>query len=249
VGTPIICAINIINPAPPITSSPPGSGLSGTAYNFTYTASGTPTITFSTTAGNLPTGLSLSTAGVLSGTPAVSGTFTGTVTASNVGGSNSQNFSIVITPQTMVAIDCGSTSNYTAGDGTVYSADTYVSGGASFTAATTITTGSDAALYTTYRYGSPFPPTYNIPLANGTYVVHLKYAEMNTGYHIGSRPFGVTVQGATVESSFDILTHVGVLTPLDMSYSATVTTGTLTLGQIYIGPGFDMISAIKVTTP
>jgi len=179
------------------------------------------------------------------------GTFTGTAQVSNGAGSATQNFSIVISPQTIVAMNCGTTAgySYTATDGTVYTADTYVSGGTIFTAATSITTGTDAALYSVYRYGSPGPETYNIPIANGTYTVHLKYAEMNTGNGVGSRVFGVTVQGTTVESAFDILTHVGNRTPLDMSYSATVTNNTLTVGHIFLNHGFDMTSAIKITKP
>jgi len=60
----------------------------GTAYNQTLTASGgTAPRAFAVTAGALPTGLSLSTAGVLSGTPTVAGTynFSITVTDSSTG--------------------------------------------------------------------------------------------------------------------------------------------------------------------
>ncbi len=87
-----------INQAPAFTSSAPTStGSAGTAYNFTCTATGYPLPTFSRTAGSLPTGLTLSTAGVISGTPSVAGTFTGTITASNgIGSAATQNFSITI---------------------------------------------------------------------------------------------------------------------------------------------------------
>ena len=86
-----------INQLPAITNGPPTStGLVGTAYSFTYTATGSPTPTFAVTAGSLPTGLSLSTAGAITGTPSVAGAYTGTVTASNAGGTTTQNFSITI---------------------------------------------------------------------------------------------------------------------------------------------------------
>ena len=87
-----------INQAPAFTSSAPTStGSAGTAYNFTCTASGYPPPTFSRTAGSLPTGLTLSNAGVISGTPSAAGTFTGTITASNgIGTAATQNFSITI---------------------------------------------------------------------------------------------------------------------------------------------------------
>jgi hypothetical protein len=82
--------------APTITSAPPtGSGTVGVAYNFTCTATGTTPIGF--TATGLPTGLSISTSGVISGTPTTAGTFPGTITATNGTLPNaSQAFSIVI---------------------------------------------------------------------------------------------------------------------------------------------------------
>ena len=85
--------------APTITSSPPpATGTIGVAYNFTCVASGTAPITFTAPPGTLPTGLSLSTGGVISGTPTATGTFSGTITASNGTLPNAtQPFSIVIT--------------------------------------------------------------------------------------------------------------------------------------------------------
>src|SRR5207253_6881914 len=72
-----------VNEAPQITSAPPPNGAAGTAYTHTYTANGYPAPTFSVTAGALPPPLNLSAAGVITGTPTMSGTFNGTVTATN----------------------------------------------------------------------------------------------------------------------------------------------------------------------
>ena len=86
-----------VNQAPAITSSQPPATLVNGVYNFSYTTTGFPAPTFSVTAGALPTGLSLSTAGVISGTPTAAGTFTGTVTASNgIGAAATQDFSITV---------------------------------------------------------------------------------------------------------------------------------------------------------
>jgi len=89
----------IINPAPVsptiTTMSPPGGSL-GVAYNQTLTATGDPTITWSVSAGSLPGGLSLSSAGVISGTPSVSGIFNFTVNAVNAAGNDSKALSITI---------------------------------------------------------------------------------------------------------------------------------------------------------
>lgn len=84
--------------APAITNGPPpATGTLGSPFNFTYTASGTTPITFSVTSGALPTGLALSSAGVISGTPTAVGTFAGVVTASNGTSPNAaQAFNIVI---------------------------------------------------------------------------------------------------------------------------------------------------------
>jgi hypothetical protein len=82
------------------TSSPPGPGTVGTVYSHTYATSGASagaTITYGVTAGALPPGLQLSTSGVISGTPTTAGTYTGTVTASDiVDADGTQDFSIAI---------------------------------------------------------------------------------------------------------------------------------------------------------
>jgi hypothetical protein len=73
--------------APTITNGPPPSLVTvGTPYSFTFTATGSPTPTFSLTSGTLPPGITLSSNGVLSGTAtsAGSGDFPNIiVTASN----------------------------------------------------------------------------------------------------------------------------------------------------------------------
>jgi hypothetical protein len=81
--------------APTITSvTPPATGTVGVPYNFTVTATGTAPITF--TAPGLPTGLAISGAGIISGTPTSAGTFAGTITAANGTLPNAtQSFSIV----------------------------------------------------------------------------------------------------------------------------------------------------------
>lgn len=72
--------------APTVTVSPASlpAGTGGTAYSQTLTASGgNAPYSFALTAGALPPGLTLSSGGVLSGTPTVAGTFNFTVTASD----------------------------------------------------------------------------------------------------------------------------------------------------------------------
>ena len=111
----------IVQQAPAFTNSALSTTIQdNAAYNFTYTASGYPSATFSVTPGSLPAGLNLSSAGVLSGMPTQNGTFSGTVTATNTAGSATQAFSLMVdTPPTFTnnadsdTISTGSSYNFT----------------------------------------------------------------------------------------------------------------------------------------
>ncbi|WP_371108270.1 putative Ig domain-containing protein [Rhizobium sp. RCC_161_2] len=85
-GTSAPATVNVTVSAPTISLSPSTlpSGSVATAYSQTVTASGgTSAYTYAVTAGALPTGLTLSSAGALSGTPTAGGTFNFTVTATD----------------------------------------------------------------------------------------------------------------------------------------------------------------------
>ena len=76
-------------PPPTVTSSSLASGVLGDAFSYQITATQTPT---SYAATGLPAGLSVNVgSGLISGTPAVSGTFNVVVSASNVGGAGMKN--------------------------------------------------------------------------------------------------------------------------------------------------------------
>ncbi len=80
---------------PTITSGNPPNGTVGKAYRFTVTATGSPEITFTVSAGSLPPGLSLGQA-TISGTPTKAGTYTFTITATNEFGSDSASYTVTI---------------------------------------------------------------------------------------------------------------------------------------------------------
>jgi hypothetical protein len=84
--------------APVITNRPPPANATvGYSYIFAYQVSGYPAPTFAVTSGALPPGLALSSDGVISGRSTQSGTYSGTVTASNgVSPAATQNFSIIV---------------------------------------------------------------------------------------------------------------------------------------------------------
>jgi len=87
-----------VDQAPAITTSPTSTTFTvGTPGSFTMTATGFPTPTF-TESGALPGGVALTSAGVLSGTPAAGtgGTYPITVTATNSVSSATQSFTLTV---------------------------------------------------------------------------------------------------------------------------------------------------------
>ena len=92
-------SLNLVSSAPAITSDPPpATDAVGAAYSFSFTAAGSPAPIFTLSSGTLPPGLTLSSNGLLSGTPTQAGTYSGTVAASNdIGASATQSFTITIT--------------------------------------------------------------------------------------------------------------------------------------------------------
>ena len=112
--------ISVGNPgsAPTINSAAAPGGQTGVAYNHTVTsASCNSIVTYSlVAAGTLPTGLTLSTGGVISGTPTTTGTFNGSIRATYPGGLNStQAFSINITLGPPAFTSGGAASNTAVG--------------------------------------------------------------------------------------------------------------------------------------
>ena len=93
--------------ATPVVVAPPSlpNGGVGVAYSQTITASGgSGPYTFAVTAGTLPSSLSLSAAGVLSGTPSASGTFNFTITATDsLSATGAQSYSITIAAPVVIS--------------------------------------------------------------------------------------------------------------------------------------------------
>jgi uncharacterized repeat protein (TIGR03803 family) len=87
--------------------SPPLVAALNIAYSFTFTAFARPTATYSIVSGNLPTGLSLSSSGVLSGTPSALGVYTATVQAANSVGTATETFTITVLNPSAPAITNG----------------------------------------------------------------------------------------------------------------------------------------------
>ncbi len=85
--------------APPsITTISLPDGTVGEAYSETLVSTGNTPITWSIDSGSLPNGLTLSSAGALTGTPTTAGTSAFTVKATNSAGDDTQVLSIIIAP-------------------------------------------------------------------------------------------------------------------------------------------------------
>ncbi|WP_375437481.1 malectin domain-containing carbohydrate-binding protein, partial [uncultured Hymenobacter sp.] len=125
-----------------------------------------------------------------------------------------------------------------------FAADQYATGGAVFSTAAPIAGTSDDALYQTERYGNF---TYNLPVPNGQYSVVLHFAELYWNAP-GQRVFGVTAEGTTVLSAYDIVKKVGSLTATTETFPVTVSDGQLTLAFARGANGVDepKVSAIEV---
>ena len=104
------------------------AGTQGVAYSQTITASGgTAPYTFARTSGALPTGLTLTSGGVLSGTPTASGTFNFDVTATDTSlNTGTRSYSVTIN---LVPLTINPTSLPAGTVGTAYSQTVVASGG------------------------------------------------------------------------------------------------------------------------
>jgi len=93
--------------APDWQSSQVPGGTVGVGYSFPYYATGTPKPTYSLTAGLLPPGLTLTTAGVLAGKPTTAGSFTFTVSGQNgVAPDAVRERTIVVNPAPIPTLQC-----------------------------------------------------------------------------------------------------------------------------------------------
>ena len=166
-------------PAPVSLTISPGtipSGTEGVAYSpvtFTVTG-GTGTVTFAVTSGALPSGLTLTSAGVLSGTPTQTGTFSFTVTATDTNSdTGSQAYTLTIRAACSTITVAPST--LPAGTaGTAYSAVTFTETGGvgtiTYSESGTLPTGMTFAagvLSGTPTQAGSFPITVTATDANG----------------------------------------------------------------------------------
>ncbi|WP_210527179.1 malectin domain-containing carbohydrate-binding protein [Rubellimicrobium arenae] len=104
--------------------------------------------------------------------------------------------------------------------GLTFLADRYVSGGRSYSTDSPITGTSDDRLYQSERYGDF---SYSVPIADGSYTVTLKFAEIYFDA-AGQRVFDVMAEGRRVLNDFDIWKSAGghnIAHDVDITVSVT----------------------------
>jgi glucose/arabinose dehydrogenase/N-acetylneuraminic acid mutarotase len=106
-----------------------------------------------------------------------------------------------------------------------WEADTFFTGGVAAEETQPIWNTDDDPLYINER---ATPHQYNIPMANGAYVVRLHMAELFFNSP-GVRRFNATIEGVPVLSSFDIYANAGKASLITKSFPATVTDGSLNI--------------------
>jgi hypothetical protein len=148
--------------------------------------------------------------------------------------------SIPVTGDAVFAVNAGG-AQYTGVDATVFAADTKFSGGRTDTKTAAIAGTADDRLYQSWRYGNF---SYAVPMANGDYLVTLKFAD-SLWSQAGQRVFNVSMEGKVVLSKLDVAAKVGPLAAYDVTIPVKVADGVLTISfQSVVGNA--MVSGIKI---
>ena len=122
------------------------------------------------------------------------------------------------------AVNAGGGS-FTASNGISYSTDKNYVGGSVYKVSTAIANTTDDVLYQSERYGNF---SYSIPLANGTYEITFKTAELFHKFS-GKRRFDILAENSEIVSNLDVFAVAGINNSFDLVKSVTVSDGTLNL--------------------
>jgi lysophospholipase L1-like esterase/PKD repeat protein len=185
-------------------------------------------------------------------TYSVVGTYTVSLTVTdNTSSQNSSSTSIAVNAPASYAgvyrIIAGG-SSYTDTLGQVWQADAGFNTGNVATTTAAITGTTNPALYQNERYGTSTQAQleYQLPIANGTYLVNLYFAETDAASEgTGLRVFDVNLQSVQAITNLDLFGTVGANAALIKSAVVTVSNGTLTIDFVRV-TGNPKIDAIEV---
>jgi hypothetical protein len=125
-------------------------------------------------------------------------------------------------PEVIWTVNAGGP-KYTDGQGIIYRGNTQFSTGYPYTTTALIAGTTDDRLYQSERYGDF---SYAIPVANGDYLVTLKFAEI-FWTQPGQRLFNVLLEGVQVINKLDLVAKVGPKAAYDVTLPVRVTDGKL----------------------
>ncbi len=151
--------------------------------------------------------------------------------------------------QTAYYINAGGTQPYTDALGRTFSPDDHFTDGRTYSNLEQVQQTDDGAMFRSERYGEFF--SYALPIAPGTYVVDLYFAEI---FHnrAGRRVFDVDIEGQEFLDRYDIFAKAGKNSATYESMEVTVTDGTLNItfdSRSAQHPGNAKVSAIVVRQP
>jgi len=149
---------------------------------------------------------------------------------------------VQLVPGGAIRVNAGG-STYTDAQGRVWSADKGFIGGSTYSVSSAIAGTTTPALYQSERYGAF---SYQFPIANGSYTVNLKFAELYFTQP-GSRIFNVLINGQTVLGNFDVVGAAGAgLKAVDRPFAVNVTNGQITV-QLTPVQSDPTINAIEIS--
>ncbi|HEY0660566.1 MAG TPA: putative Ig domain-containing protein [Lysobacter sp.] len=196
-SAPVSYTVNVVAPTITITPATLPDGVVGTAYSQTFVGSGgTGPYTFALPSGALPPGISLSSAGIFSGTPALAGAYTFAIIATDSFGNASAptSYTVDILDQTPVANAVSATVAYGSGANPITlditgGAATSVAVGTAPSHGTAIASGTSITYQPTAGYAGPDSFTYTATNAAGT------SAPATVTITVGSPTITVTASG------------------------------------------------------
>ncbi len=172
-GTGSVYSLTVTCPTITVTNPGTATGTVSTPFSQQFTETGAIGSSTFTTASALPAGLTLSTSGLLSGSPTQPGTFPIDVTVTDANGCTGTNttYNLVISCQNITVTNPATTSSPAGTSLNISFTESGSIGGATFTTASTLPTGltlaSNGILAGTPMQGGPFPIVVTVTDGNG----------------------------------------------------------------------------------
>jgi VCBS repeat-containing protein len=202
-----------------VTNPATTTGVAGTAFSQTFTQSGAIGGSTFTTSSTLPTGLSLSTSGVLSGTPTQTGSFPIVVTVTDGNGctGTSSTYTLVISCQTITVTKPATTTGVA---GTAFS-QTFTQSGAIGGATFTLGSGSLPAGLTLSSSGV----LSGTPLQTGSFPITVTVTDSN-GCTGTSSTYTLVISCQTIAVSSPATSTGTILVPFSQTFTQSGAIGT-----------------------